>query len=735
MISRWRHTLISLATLATLLVGVAAPAPAGSNFTESQGCGVAGYRGPLAGRGGWLPTTQEIYGPFADFFGRTYHQVESQMVNWTVPGSSGRTVKVHIDAMPAFRQVADNLAAAAAAGKTYRVDSAFGWGFRTVTGESQRMSFHAFGTAVDINPPRNPYVPGPNPQLITDMPPWYVQAWQDAGFCWGGDWVSIKDAMHFSWMGPAATPGYGDIPAPSPPTNSSSQFTRVAFNGSTVFAGNDWEYTLIDRSRDGAPDLYAWRWLEDGLLRLEVAGAISGYQEVGIRESITVDGGPGSHGAFFADYDNDNRADLWVFGWDGGAMKIYGDSGPSGNRFTQVLADFAFSVPGNARVMAGEYNRDGVIDLYLVRGSGQLQVFDGASGFSTKLLDIAAGTRPIWNRFGLADYGFDGISDLFAVSKVSQRVYIATSGNGFTAGPAFNIPVSTTGEIHVADYDGDGRPDIYHIEDGHLRVFLGGARTASTDLTFWYQTDSLWDAGPECFGPNDCDQIGYVDEGREFSLRDNLAWDGGEYEEFFFGTRGDISLVGDWDCDGVSTPGMFRPSNGFVYLTNQQGTGAAEISFHYGIGGDIPVVGDWDGDGCDSLAIYRPGESRFYGSNSNKTQPADFSFNFGRVGDRPLSGDFNGDGRDDFGLHRPTTGLIRIVFEQAGPADLTFYFGAPGDTMIVGDWDGDGIATLGVHRNDEGRWYFRLENSTGTADHVLRAGPRTELVDPVVGVW
>ena len=115
MISRWRHTLISLATLATLLVGVAAPAPAGSNFTESQACGVAGYRGPLAGRGGWLPTTQEIYGPFADFFGRTYHQVESQMVNWTVPGSSGRTVKVHIDAMPAFRQVADNLAAAAAA--------------------------------------------------------------------------------------------------------------------------------------------------------------------------------------------------------------------------------------------------------------------------------------------------------------------------------------------------------------------------------------------------------------------------------------------------------------------------------------------------------------------------------------------------------------------------------------------------------------------------------------------
>ena len=64
----------------------------------------------------------------------------------------------------------------------------------------------------------------------------------------------------------------------------------------------------------------------------------------------------------------------------------------------------------------------------------------------------------------MADYGFDGISDLIAVSKVSQRIYIATSGNGFTSGLAFDIPVSTTGEIGLADYDGDGRPDLFHVE-------------------------------------------------------------------------------------------------------------------------------------------------------------------------------------------------------------------------------------------------------------------------------
>ncbi len=733
MTRRWHLGLVSLATLASLLVGGFAAAT--SNFNESHGCGVAGYRGPLAGRDGWLPTSQQIFGPFADYFGRNYSQVASQMVDWTVPGSGGRTVKVHIDALPAFLQVTENLAAAAAEGKTYRVDSAFGWGFRTVTGPSERMSFHAFGTAVDINPPRNPYVPGPDPQLITDMPPWYVEAWNDAGFCWGGDWVSIKDAMHFSWMGPHATPGYGDRPAPSPPTTGTSQFGRLVFDGVTAFEGVEWEYDVFDRSRDGAPDLYGWRWLGDGLIRIEVAGAVSEYTEIGIRESVAVEGGPDTHGAFFGDYDGDSRADLWVHQWGDGRIKVYADTGP-GEPFTEVVADFAFNVPSNAVIMAGHYDADGVIDLYVVRGIGQLRIFDGASGYSTVVHDAPLGARPMWNRFDLADYGLDGVADVYAMSKVSQQVYIATSANGLTSGPSFNTSVSATGSAQLADFDGDGRPDMYHIEDGRLRVYLGGNRSAGADLTFWYESDSLWDAGPECFGPNDCDQIGYVDAGREYSLRDNLSWDGGDYEEFFFGQPGDISLVGDWNCDGVSTPGMFRPSTGFAYLTNQQATVEAEIVFFFGMGGDIPIVGDWDGNGCDSLGVWRPSDRRFYLSNSNDTRPADLSFRFGLAGDRPLSGDFNGDGKDDVGIHRPSSGrvLIRLAPEP-GPPDLAFSFGISSDTLIVGDWDGDGTDTLGVHRNDEGRWYFRLENTTGIADHVLRAGPRTEPVDPVVGVW
>ena len=59
----------------------------------------------------------------------------------------------------------------------------------------------------------------------------------------------------------------------------------------------------------------------------------------------------------------------------------------------------------------------------------------------------------------------------------------------------------------------------------------------------------------------------------------------GSDRNFFYGNPGDIPLIGDWNCDGVETPGMFRPSTGFVYLTNgnpaDNGVGTGEIFDFY----------------------------------------------------------------------------------------------------------------------------------------------------------
>jgi hypothetical protein len=64
---------------------------------------------------------------------------------------------------------------------------------KTTSGKS--FSAHAWAGAVDINPETNPFTSG---KLVTDMPKAFVKAFTSEGFGWGGDWKSVKDAMHFS---------------------------------------------------------------------------------------------------------------------------------------------------------------------------------------------------------------------------------------------------------------------------------------------------------------------------------------------------------------------------------------------------------------------------------------------------------------------------------------------------------------------------------------------------------
>jgi lysyl endopeptidase len=180
--------------------------------------------------------------------------------------------------------------------------------------------------------------------------------------------------------------------------------------------------------------------------------------------------------------------------------------------------------------------------------------------------------------------------------------------------------------------------------------------------------------------------------------------------------------MGDWDCDGVDTPGLYRQSDGYVYLRNSNSQGIADIDFFFGNPGDVPIAGDFDGDGCDTVSIYRPHEAAFYiinrlGTEGGGLGVADVSYVFGNPGDRPFTGDFDGDGIDTVGLHRPSTGLMYLRNSHTpGNADVQFIFGDPGDTVVAGDWDGDGQDSPGVFRPDEARFYLRFENSAGPAD-------------------
>ncbi|HEX6147197.1 MAG TPA: hypothetical protein VF083_10500, partial [Acidimicrobiia bacterium] len=108
----------------------------------------------------------------------------------------------------------------------------------------------------------------------------------------------------------------------------------------------------------------------------------------------------------------------------------------------------------------------------------------------------------------------------------------------------------------------------------------------------------------------------------------------GAVASFFYGNPGDVPFVGDWNCDGIDTPGLYRQTDGFVYLRNSNTQGPADIRFFFGNPGDFPLAGDFDNDGCDTVSIYRQSEARIYiinalGANDGGLGAADFSYIFG----------------------------------------------------------------------------------------------------------
>jgi serine protease len=197
---------------------------------------------------------------------------------------------------------------------------------------------------------------------------------------------------------------------------------------------------------------------------------------------------------------------------------------------------------------------------------------------------------------------------------------------------------------------------------------------------------------------------------------------------FFYGNPGDHGFMGDWDCDGIDTPGLYRRSDGYVYLRNSNTEGVADLGFFFGNPGDFPVAGDFDGNGCDTVSLYRPSEGRFYvidhlGFGDAGLGAAERSFYFGDPGDAPFVGDWDSDGIDTPGLRRDSNGFVYLrQTNTQGIADISYFYGDPGDVVFTGDWDADGDDTLGLYRPSTATVYLRNTNSTGIADLSIGVG-------------
>ncbi len=224
--------------------------------------------------------------------------------------------------------------------------------------------------------------------------------------------------------------------------------------------------------------------------------------------------------------------------------------------------------------------------------------------------------------------------------------------------------------------------------------------------------------------------------GVRWLLRDSNSA-GAPSARFWFGVPGEIQVSGDWDGDGVATPGSYNPDDGTWKLRNSNTSGSPQIQFQYG-GGPWrqPVVGDWDGDGDDTIGVYDPAAGNWNLRNTNSAGAPNISFQYGGgVWKEPIAGDWDGDGDDTIGVYDPAAGNWNLRnTNSAGAPNISFqYGGGSWSDPVVGDWDGDGDTTIGVHDPSAGNWNLRNTNGGGAPDISFQFGGSQ--VAAVAGDW
>lgn len=160
---------------------------------------------------------------------------------------------------------------------------------------------------------------------------------------------------------------------------------------------------------------------------------------------------------------------------------------------------------------------------------------------------------------------------------------------------------------------------------------------------------------------------------------------------FNFGQAGDRPVAGDWDGDGKDEVGLFRPGATGSFLIRRQVSvnghpGFLTIVFSFGTTGDLPVAGDWNGDGIDTPGVFRPGETGAFLLTNSFANSVDFNFAFGTSDSLPVAGDWIAAGRDGVGIFIPTTSAFLLTQELFPKGGFVASHGQPGDLPVAGSW-------------------------------------------------
>ena len=411
----------------------------------------------------------------------------------------------------------------------------------------------------------------------------------------------------------------------------------------TIPAGpNIQDLRMADLNRDGLADIVA---ANNGTNTVSVILGVVMGPVAPARDTI-VGNSPSS--VAFGDWNRDGKLDLAVANYEHGLTVLQGD-GAGG-----LTSPTYFPTTQASDVVAGDFNGDGNIDLAASNSSGGLVVLagNGSGGFSVLPSRGAAPSLMV-----AADMDRDGFSDLVGAVSTEVMIYFGSAGSPPLSSEVYTIPIYYPNALTIADFNGDGKPDIAVVSSGQAAVLLSNLSGGFTP-------------------------------GTPFSINSGSA---------SFAAATDLNHDGKMDLIVTNSYG----STVAVYLGNGDGSFSSGSSAAVGSSPVWISVADFNGDGRPDLAVANSSSnsvSILLGKGDGTFQPqAQFS-----VGSSPNSiavADFNGDGKLDIAVSNNGSSTVAVLLGNGsgGFSSISIVsVGSSPTSIVAADFNGDGKADIAL---------------------------------------
>src|SRR5262249_53721626 len=321
------------------------------------------------------------------------------------------------------------------------------------------------------------------------------------------------------------------------------------------------------------------------------------------------------------DFNQDGISDVAVSYYDYYSSHVSVLLGVGDGTFRQAR-NFEAGGPANDLAVA-DFNGDGLPDLAVAidrfQGSVSILLGDGDGTFQPARSFAVPGYA---RALGVADFNGDGAPDIVLLtlsfsttSQVAVAMLLGRGDGNFE--PPLIFPVDRgSGSIAVADFDGDGLPDVAvgggTAETGTVMVLFGRG-----DGTFQYGQSLLVGEAPTCLAVGDFNRDGAWDLAMAFG-RGAPGIDNGvtvllgngdgtfqQPQEMSFGAIPSSIAVNDFNGDGVPDLAVANSASDSVSVLLGNGDGSFQPPMYFGTE-SFPIsiaAGDLNSDGRPDLVV------------------------------------------------------------------------------------------------------------------------------------